>query len=80
MAEPDPEKLLAQLESARLLLRARREAKGGSEFPGHRGVVLTLLFIVVGGMLALWVLLSLLDQIPRDRRSPGSEAVAKPTP
>jgi|GEM_PF-2983063 len=62
----DPEKLLAELEARRLA--ARDAARGNPS--RYRNLIIALLILGVLAMAALWLLMRVIEQLPR----PGAEA------
>ncbi len=67
MSEPDPEKLLAELEAARLA----RQYDGGGFAGRNRTLLLVAAVVVTLGFLALFALYMILEAFPRNEPPPG---------
>jgi len=73
MAELDPDKILAELASARLRQKA---ASGGSKSDANQRLMIGTIIILVVAALALWVLSFVLDQMPRPRHGRQGEGAS----
>ncbi len=75
MADVDPEKILAELEAARLAASSRR-AK-----PGRNAVLVVIVLLILAiASIALWVLTLMLDGLPRPERSEGKGSPSAAAP